>query len=67
MAYATVMPVDAPQQNKHNRLLSDEWENDAVYAGWRFDPGGRSYQEHPGWILMLVGCSTTMRIHSSNQ
>jgi len=30
---ATVMPVDAPQFKQAQQALSDEWENDAVYAG----------------------------------
>ena len=30
---ATVMPVDAPAFKKAREALSDEWENDAVYAG----------------------------------
>jgi len=30
---ATVMPVDAPAFRKAQKALSDEWENEAVYAG----------------------------------
>lgn len=32
-AGATVMPVDAPAFSRAHQALSDEWENDAVYAG----------------------------------
>lgn len=30
---ATVMPVDAPAFRQAQKALSDEWENDAIYAG----------------------------------
>jgi len=30
---ATVMPIDAPEFSRAHAALSEEWENDAVYAG----------------------------------
>jgi len=32
-APATVMPIDAPEFSRAHAALSEEWENDAVYAG----------------------------------
>jgi len=32
-AFATVMPVEAPAFKKAQRALTDEWQNEAIYAG----------------------------------